>query len=79
LRRWLYQLHEEVNQRTGKASTVTWEEVESRYSAPFSFTSYSSVVLHHMRLAVQRGWCAREDVVMTRRFLEEMRRFYDFF
>ncbi len=79
LRRWLWRLHEEVNQRTGKASTVTLEEVEGRYSVPFAFSSYASVVLHHMRLAVQRGWCAREDVVLTGRFLEEMRRFYDFF
>lgn len=79
VRRWLYELHEAVNQRTEKASTMTLEGMEAVYSAPFSFSSYASVVVHQMRLAVQRGWCARDNVIATQRLLEEMRRFYDFF
>jgi hypothetical protein len=79
VRIWLYRLHEAVNQRLGKPDTLSLTEVEELYSAPFCFSEAMGVVAGQMRVGIQRGWCAREDVIRTLRYLEEMKRFYDFF
>ena len=79
VRIWLYRLHEAVNQRLGKPGTLSLTEVEERYSAPFCFSEAVGTITGQMRVGIQRGWCSREDVVRTLRYLEEMKRFYDFF
>ena len=79
VRLWFYRLHEAVNQLLEKSHSLTLTEVEEQYSAPFCFSEAMAVVAGQMRVGIQRGWCAREDVLRTLRLFEEMKRFYDFF
>jgi hypothetical protein len=83
IRAWLFQLHELVNQQTSKDTsspyTITIDALPEIYGIPFQYTVYSKTVSTHMILAMRKGWCSREDVQRTIRFMEEMRRFYDFF
>lgn len=79
VRLWLYRLHQDVNQRLGRSQSLSLTEVEEHYSAPFCFSEAMAVVAGQMRIGIQRGWCAREDVLRTFRLFEEMKRFYDFF
>lgn len=79
LRNWLFQLHCEVNQRTNKENILTIENVSEIYRKPFHFSHHYQIILKHMKHAISLQWCARDDIQRTMRFLEEMRRFYDFF
>jgi hypothetical protein len=79
VRRWLYELHQSVNQRIGKPDSVSLEGVEGMYSVPFCFSSYMKEIVPQFRIGLQRGWMIREDLMKTLRDLEEIRRFYDFF
>jgi hypothetical protein len=79
LRLWLYHLHYEVNQRTGKSTTMSLEEVEEVYRTPFQFTRYYPIVLSQMMKALRLGWSSREDIQRSARFFEEIKRHYDFF
>lgn len=80
MRVWLYRLHLAVQERLGTAEgRISLSEVEEQFSAPFCFSDALRTVAHDMRLAVQRGICRREDMVLTLRHAEEIRRFYDFF
>ena len=79
VRIWLYRLHEAVNQRLEKPGTLSLTEVEEQYSVPFCFSEALGIISGQMRVGIQRGWCAREDIIRTLRYLEEMKRFYDFF
>jgi len=79
IRKWLFDLHERVNAHTNKPYTITLEHIPEIYGEPFQFTKYSAVVIKHMTLAIQRGWCTHADIQRTTRALEELRRFYDFF
>jgi hypothetical protein len=81
MRVWLYRLHTAVNERLGKneVNGLSLSEAEERYSQPFCFSEHLHIVARQMRVAVQRGWCRREDVVHTLRVAEELKRFYDFF
>lgn len=76
LRRWLYNLHNEVNQRLQKVSP-TMEETVAMYERPFYFTEFYTIVHDHMIASVRRGWSIRNDVEKTLRFLKEMQCFYD--
>jgi len=75
IRRWLYTLHNQVNQRLGKASYAE-EELET-YKHPFYFTGYYQIIHEHMIMAVRQGTCSHADVQRTIRFLIEMKCFYD--
>jgi hypothetical protein len=77
VRDWLFHLHQQVNQRTGKPDFI--ESVPEMYGQPFHFSKHYAIFAKHMSHAVRLGWCAREDVQRTARFIEEMKRFYDFF
>jgi hypothetical protein len=79
IREWLFTLHQEVNQRNHKPCEITIENIPVIYSKPFHFSLHFSIFQQHMRLALMQNWCSREDIQRTIRFLEEMRRFYDFF
>jgi hypothetical protein len=79
IRNWLYQLHSDVNQQTGKPSNLSLEQVIERYSQPFQYTIYYPVVEKQMIQGVRFGRCARVDLQRTVRCLEEMKRFYEFF
>jgi len=79
IRGWIYQLHCEVNRRNGKPDGMTVEQCAEAYSAPFSFSHHSAIVTQHMRAALRKGWVTREDMFRTLRYMEEMKRFYDFF
>ena len=76
---WLYNLHNQVNSRTGKTNTITLDKLHEIYSVPFHFSSHLGVVAEQMGRALRLGWCSREDIQRTMRFLQEMKRFYDFF
>lgn len=78
MRIWLYRLHSDVNQRLEKPD-LSLTEVEEQASAPFCFSEAVEILSGSMRVGIQRGVCTREDVIRTLRYLEEMKRFYDFF
>jgi len=78
LRAWLFHLHQEVNQRTSKEPFL-FERVQEQYRTPFHYSKHWHVVQGQMILALRKGWCSREDIQRTARFLEELKRFYDFF
>ena len=77
IRRWLFNLHDEINQRTQKSS-IPFEEL-TKYEQPFNFTEHYNILHHHMIASVRRGWSTHNDVQRTVRFLTEMKCFYDFF
>lgn len=79
LRRWLFDLHQQVNSRTNKTSTYTIEDMPAIYGKPYHFSKHAGVFHLHMKLAVFHKWCDLNDVQRTVRFLEEMRRLYDLF
>ena len=79
VRNWLFKLHERVNHQTNKPYTITIEQLPEIYGVPFQYTIYSTVLYAHMAIALRKGWCSRDDVQRTTRFLEELLRFYDFF
>ena len=77
IRTWLFQLHEQVNQRLSKPSFPV--ESLATYEAPFHFTHHVAILHEQMLAAVRQGWSSTEDVQQTIRFLMEMKCFYDFF
>jgi len=77
IRTWLFQLHEQVNQRLSKPSFPV--ESLTTYEAPFHFTQHVVILHEQMLAAVRQGWSSIEDVQQTIRFLMEMKCFYDFF
>ena len=78
IRRWLFNLHDQVNQHNQKES-ISYDSIISQYEVPFNFTQHFKNVLDHMTLAVRRGICIHNDVQRTIRFFTEMKCFYDFF
>lgn len=79
IRAWLYDLHQDANQHTGKEQMITLEELPSLYGQPFHFSKHCKIVEQHMAYALRLGWVTRTDIIRTARFLEELKRFYDFF
>jgi hypothetical protein len=79
LRRWLYELHYQVNQRTEKENHITLEQISEIYGNPFNFTQHYTIVAKQMTQSLRMGWSSRTDLQRTLRFLEELKRFYDFF
>lgn len=79
VRKWVFDLHQQVNDRHGKVYPSTIEQLPEIYGKPFHFSKYTNVVLQHMKLAVFHRWCDRNDVQRTTRCLEEMKRLYDLF
>jgi hypothetical protein len=79
LRNWLFQLHSEINTRNNKPNNFTIDTIAEIYSKPFHFSRHVNIVVAQMRLAIFHNWCKREDIQRSIRFLEEMKRFYDFF
>ena len=78
IRRWLFNLHDQVNQRTQKES-IPYESVALQYEALFNFTEHFKIVTDHMLAAVRRGASISNDVQRTIRFFTEMKCFYNFF
>lgn len=79
VRQWLYMLHVQVNERTGKTNEMTIEDVSEYYSKPFQFTKYYAIIAKQMTASLGFGISSREDVNRTLKHLQEMMRFYDFF
>ena len=79
MRRWLFELHQRVNEKNGKDNTFTIEQVEERYSQPFHFTGHVGTVRAQMMAGIHLKWVERTDIQRTIRILEELKRFYDFF
>lgn len=79
VRQWLYMLHSQVNERTGKANELTIEDIADHYGKPFQFTKYYAIIKKQMTASLRFGISSREDIQRTLRYMEEMMRFYDFF
>lgn len=79
LREWLYHLHSDVNHRLGRESDIALSEVEGRYQQPFHFSKHCAIVQDQMQRAIRRGIATRDDIQRTLRYLEELKRLYDFF
>lgn len=78
IRNWLFNLHSDVNARTGK-SQISLDKIPEIYGQPFHFSALFSVVNEQMMKALRLGWMSRGDAMRTIRFLEEIKRYYDFF
>jgi hypothetical protein len=78
IRKWLFDLHDQVNQHLQKTS-IPFNEVSITYEVPFNFTEHYKILVHHMTASVRRGWSTHNDVQRTIRFLSEIKCFYDFF
>jgi rubrerythrin len=79
IRNWLFQLHNQVNERTGKNNKFIIEQLSELYDKPFCFTDYIKIIIQQMIQSIKLGWSSRNDIQKTIRILEEMKRFYDFF
>jgi hypothetical protein len=79
VRTWLFQLHSEINTKLQRTNAITLEDISELYGKPFHFSKHCKVVEQHMGYAVRIGWSSRNDNIRTLRFLEELKRFYDFF
>ena len=77
VRRWLFHLHNQVNQRIEKPAFS--EESLAQYEANFNFSQHYEIVQGQMLAAVRQGWSTYDDVQQTLRILTEMKCFYDFF
>jgi hypothetical protein len=79
IRNWLFNLHCQVNDRTGKPNTITIDKIPEIYSQPFHFSAHFSIVNEQMLKAMRLGWMSRLDSMRTLRFLQEIKQYYDFF
>jgi hypothetical protein len=79
IRIWLFDLHTYVNSRIGKTQTIAIENVPIIYGTPFNYTAYFNIINDQMLKALRLSWIVRNDYQRTIRFLEEIRRYYDFF
>lgn len=79
IRNWLYNLHNQVNEQTGKPNIITIDQIPEIYSKPFNFTAHFNIIVEQMGRALRVGWSSREDLQRTIRFFQELKRFYDFF
>lgn len=79
IRTWLYELHNDINQRNEKEILIPIEVLPELYSRPINYSIHLNLIITEMNKAVQLGWCSREDTQRTIRLLQEMKRFYDFF
>jgi hypothetical protein len=79
VRLWLYRLHQSVNERRRIIYEASMEELEQQYAIPFAFSVHATVVVQQMRLSLRRGLSHPDDIRRTIRYLEEFKRFYDFF
>lgn len=78
VRSWLFNLHNQVNQRNNKPNEMTLEKLTEQYGKPFRFSQHYRIVVKQMMMALRLGWSTREDIQRTIRFFEELMRYYDF-
>lgn len=79
IRKWLYDLHCQINDRTSKQTQITLEQLPEIYSKPFNFSRHFNIVTTHMNHALRLGWSSRDDIQRSVRAFQELKRFYDFF
>jgi hypothetical protein len=79
VRKWLYDLHWQVNSRNGKSNEITLESISEIYSKPFNFSYHFGFVSQQMGQALKIGWSSRDDIQRSVRAFSELKRFYDFF
>jgi len=78
IRLWLFNLHQEVNQRNNKNKEITFENLSDYYGGLFNYAHYLGIVSNQMTKSLRLGWCTRNDIHRTLRFFEELKLFYDF-
>jgi hypothetical protein len=79
IRNWLFVLHRDINARTNKSDTISIENIPEIYEKPFNFSAHFNIVNQEMAKALRLGLSSRNDILRTVRFLEELKRYYDFF
>lgn len=79
IRLWLFELHQQINQRNNTNNQFTFDQLSDKYSSPFEYTHYTGIVINQMMKSLRMGWSTRNDIQRTIRFFEELKRFYDFF
>lgn len=79
IRIWLYNLHCQINDRTGKKTDISIEQISEIYSKPFNFSAHFRIVVEQMNRALRLGWSSRDDIQKSVRIFEELKRYYDFF
>ena len=75
VRNWLYNLHNQVNQRIGKPQFLIEDLI--RYEAPFNFTEQYDILQKQMMMSTKQGWTLHEDIQRTLRYLLEMKYYYN--
>jgi len=76
VREWLYTLHCRVNLQTNKMTDLTLDQMQERYFVHLPFSTHYQVVEQQMKKSQRLGWCSRDDLMRTIRFLVELQRFY---
>ena len=74
IRIWLYNLHNDVNQRGGKSNFST-ENLSELYRN-INYNHSLNIVANHMRRGLNKQWVSRDDVGRTIRILKEIFIFY---
>ena len=78
VRKWLFDLHSHINIRQDKLNVFELEYLPDIYSNPFQFMEYYNIIAQQLSISIKKQVSMREDVLRTIRYLEEMKRFYDF-
>lgn len=79
IRLWLYNLHNQVNIRNQKSTSLTIEQLSEIYRNPINFSTHLNIVSEQMMRGLRHGWLTRDDIQRSLRFLNEIKRYYDYF
>jgi hypothetical protein len=79
IRNWLYNLHCQVNEKTGKLNEISLENIPEIYNKPFHFSKHLNIITQEMNKALRLNWSSRDDIQKTLRLFGELLRYYDFF
>lgn len=75
VRRWLYDLHRVVNERTGHPN-VLYEALEAMYSGPFAFKEVYDVIAKQAHIACQLRWTTLETTLGFLSLLKQFQGMY---
>lgn len=75
VRRWLYDLHSDVNQRLGKPN-MEYDALQDRYSEPFDCKQMIVVIKQQVNYAIRLKWSAPADGEKFIKELNHLRQFY---
>lgn len=75
VRRWLYELHSDVNKRLGKAN-LEYDALEPLYSQPFDFKQMVAIIKTQLEYNIRLKQITSADMEKFIKELNDFRRFY---